>query len=109
MIPPGSAPHLCAVRAWLAWSTAAPLADGPAFRPIDRHGNVGTTRLSDRAVTIVVRRAAERAGLDSTAYSGRSLRLGMIRAAAAVGAPDEGIMLQTGHRTRRLVRSYREG
>jgi site-specific recombinase XerD len=109
VIPPGSAPHLCAVRAWRAWSTLASLGDGPAFRPIDRHGHVGATRLSDRAVTIVVRRAAERAGLDATAYSGRSLRLGMIRTAAAVGAPDEGIMLQTGHRSRRLVRSYREG
>jgi site-specific recombinase XerC len=106
-IPPGSRPHLCAVRAWRAWSSAAQLDDGPAFRPVDRHGNVAETRLSDRAVTIVVRRALTGAGLDAAAYSGRSLRLGMIRAAAAVGATDEGIMLQTGHRSRRLVRAYR--
>lgn len=107
-IPPGSRPHLCAVRAWRAWSCAAALVGGPAFRPVDRHGHVGSTRLSDRAVTIVVRRAVAGAGLDANAYSGRSLRLGMIRAAAAVGASDEHIMLQTGHRSRRLVRSYRQ-
>lgn len=107
-IPPGSRPHLCAVRAWRTWSSIATLGDGPAFRPIDRHGNVGATRLSDRAVTIVVRRAAAGAGLDADAYSGRSLRLGMILAAAAVGSSDELIMSQTGHRTRRLVRSYRQ-
>jgi site-specific recombinase XerC len=108
-IPAGSRPHLCAVRAWRAWSSVTALDDGPAFRPVDRHGNVAAARLSDRAVTIVVRRAAERAGLDAHAYSGRSLRLGMILAAAAVGASDEGIMQQTGHRSRRLVRSYRQG
>lgn len=107
VIPPGSRPHLCAVRAWNAWTAAAGLAEGPAFRGIDRHGHVGATRLSDRAVTIVVRRAAVAAGLDADAYSGRSLRLGMILSAAAVGASDEGIMHHTGHRSRRLVRAYR--
>jgi site-specific recombinase XerC len=108
VIPAGSRPHVCAVRAWRAWSSVAALGDGPAFRAVDRHGNVSATRLSDRAVTIVVRRAAERAGLDASAYSGRSLRLGLVLAAAAVGASDEGIMHQTGHRSRRLVRSYRQ-
>ncbi len=108
VIPPGSRPHLCAVRAWQAWTAAAGLDDGPAFRPIDRHDHVGTTRLSDRAVTIVVRRAAAGAGLDADAYSGRSLRLGMILSAAAVGASDEVIMHHTGHRSRRLVRAYRD-
>jgi site-specific recombinase XerC len=107
-IPPGSQPHLCAVRAWRAWSVAAHLDAGPAFRPIDRHGNIGVTRLSDRSVTIVVRRAAGAAGLDADAYSGRSLRLGMILAATAVGASDAQIAHQTGHRTRRLVRAYQQ-
>ncbi len=65
------------------------------------------SRLSDRGVTIVVRRAADAAGLDADAYTGRSLRLGMILTAAAVGASDEHIMHHTGHRSRRLVRAYR--
>lgn len=107
VIPPGSRPHLCAVRAWTAWTTAAGLERGPAFRAVDRHGHVGTSRLSDRTVTIVVRRAAAGAGLDADAYSGRSLRLGMILSAAAVGASDERIMHHTGHRSRRVVRAYR--
>ncbi|HLM18963.1 MAG TPA: site-specific integrase [Acidimicrobiia bacterium] len=108
VIPPGSQPHLCAVRAWNAWTASTGLGDGPAFRAIDRHGHVSATRLSDRAVTIVVRRAATGAGLDPDAYSGRSLRLGMILSAAAVGASDEHIMHHTGHRSRRLVRAYRD-
>jgi hypothetical protein len=85
----------------------ARVTDGPAFRPIDRHGNIRGLRLSDRAVTLIVQRAAARAGLDGTRYTGRSLRRGMILAAAAVGASDDGIMAQTGHRSRRLVREYR--
>ena len=64
-------------------------------------------RLSDRAVTTIVQRAAARAGLPRPErFTGRSLRLGMILAAAAVGTPDEGIMAHTGHRSKRLVRAY---
>ena len=90
-----------------AWNVAAGLAEGPAFGAFDRHGHVGATRLSDRAFTIVVRRAAVAAGLDADAYSGRSLRLGMILS-AAVGASDEGIMHHTGHRSQHLVRAHRD-
>jgi site-specific recombinase XerD len=108
VVPPGSVPLTCAVRAWTAWLRASGLEDGPAFRPVDRHDNVRPLRLSDRAVTLVVQRAAARAGLDATRYTGRSLRRGMILAAAAVGASDAGIMAQTGHRSRRLVRAYRQ-
>jgi len=105
-IPPGSQPHLGAGRAWTRWLARSGLRDGPLFRPVDRHGNVGTTRLSDRAVTTVVQRAATGAGLAAD-YSGRSLRLGMVLTAAAAGASDEGIIGQTGHRSVRLVREYR--
>lgn len=107
VIPRGPQPHLCASRAWLRWVTGAGLRGGPAFAPIDRHGNVGTTRLSDRAVNPIVRRAAAGAGLDPARWSGRSLRLGLVLAAAAAGATDAEIMQQTGHRSGRLVREYR--
>jgi len=108
-IPPGSAPHVCAVRAWRRWLDHLFVPCGPAFRAVDQHGHVGTTRLSDRAVTIIVRRAAARAGLDPEMYTGRSLRLGLVLAAASAGASDVAIMRQTGHRTRRLVRAYVDG
>jgi site-specific recombinase XerC len=108
-IPRGSAPHVCAVRAWRRWREHLFAPCGPAFRAVDRHGHVGAARLSDRAVTIIVRRAAARAGLDPDLYTGRSLRLGLVLAAASAGASDAAIMRQTGHRTRRLVRSYVDG
>jgi len=109
-VPPGSSEVTCAVRAWERWRSAAgvSLEGGPAFRPIDRHGNLSSTRLSDRAVTTIVQRVARTAGLARPErYTGRSLRLGMILAAADRGTPVEGIMAHTGHRSKRLVTGYR--
>jgi integrase len=104
LVPIGSAKATCGVTAWKEWIRVAQLRSGPAFRPIDRHGNVSDRRLSDRAVDLIVRRAAARAGI--AGLSGDSMRRGMVDAAAAVGATPEGIMVQTGHRSRRLVRDY---
>lgn len=96
-IPYGSDSETCPVRAVRAWIEAAGIADGPVFRPVDRHGNVATSRLSGRAVALVVKRAAERAGLDASAYAGHSLRAGFVTTAAANGASERAIARQTGH------------
>jgi len=106
VVPFGSARELCAVAAWKAWRKAAGIDAGPAFRAVDRHGRVGHGALGEQAVTRIVRRAAARAGLSSAQYSGLSLRRGTVQAAAAHGTTDRGIMAQTGHRSRRLVRRY---
>lgn len=56
-------PLLCPRSAWLAWSQAVALREGPAFLPIDRHGRLGAAPLSADAVTAIIARAGERAGL----------------------------------------------
>ena len=106
IVPPGSAPELCAVRAWQEWRAATGRHRGAAFRAIDRHGHVADDALSVRGVTRIVQRAVARAGYDGARYSGRSLRRGMVLAATEHGASERGIMAQTGHRSRRLVRRY---
>jgi hypothetical protein len=58
------------VQAWLAEVGADA---GPLFRSINRHGRVCTGRLSGIDVARVVKKLAERAGLDATAYTGHSL------------------------------------
>ena len=55
---------------------------------------------------MVVKRAAQRAGLDPARYAGHSLRSGLATAAAAGGAPERAIMRQTGHRSVEMVRRY---
>ena len=109
-IPYGSNPATCPVRAVRAWLDTTELTHGALFRPIDRWGNISPARLSDRAVTLVIKRAAERAGLDPIAFSGHSLRAGLATAAAAAGAAYHSIKKQTGHKSDRVLQGYiREG
>ncbi len=70
----------CPVTAWQEWVAAAGLTTGPAFRAIDRSGRLGLTRLGEKAISRIVRRAADRAGLDERRYSALSLRLGVVNA-----------------------------
>jgi integrase len=105
-IPRGHDPETCPVRALQGWLEAAAIDDGPVFRPIDRHGNIASARLSDRAVALIVKRAAEGAGLDPTRYSGHSLRAGFATTAAANGAPERAIANQTGHKSMEVLRRY---
>jgi integrase len=81
VIPYGVDPDLCPVLAWRDWVAAAGLTAGPAFRSVDRDGRLGLTRLGEKAITRIVQRAAERAGLDESRYSALSLRLGMLASA----------------------------
>ncbi|MGH8983055.1 MAG: site-specific integrase [Acidimicrobiia bacterium] len=75
VVPYAADDELCAARAWQTWVAVAGLTAGPAFRAVDRRGRLGLNRLSETSVTRIVRRAAERAGLDEQRYSARSLRL----------------------------------
>lgn len=105
-LPYGSRPHTCPVRALLAWKASSGIAEGPLFRGVDRHGNLQNARLSDRAVALVVKRAAEAAGLDPAQYAGHSLRAGLATSAAMAGASERAIMAQTGHKSVTVARRY---
>lgn len=63
---------------------------GALFRAVHRSGTISDTRLTDRAVALVVKRSAERAGLDSVA--GHFLRAGLITAVAEAGVHERDIM-----------------
>ena len=53
---------------------------GPLFRRIDRHGHIGAGRLSDKAVALILKRAARAAGFDAAELGGHSLRAGLATA-----------------------------
>ncbi|MFN3652635.1 MAG: site-specific integrase [Armatimonadota bacterium] len=105
-IPHGSAAPTCPVRSLQAWMRMAGIESGPLFRGVTRHGQLQPGRLSDRAVALVVKRAAAAAGLDPDLYSGHSLRAGLATSAAAAGASERAIMAQTGHKSVQMVRRY---
>lgn len=105
-IPFGRHALTCPVTAVGDWADMSQISDGALFRPINRHGQIGKDRLGDKAVALVVKRAAQAAGLDSTKYAGHSLRAGLATSAAAAGAQERDIMRQTGHRSVQMLRRY---
>ncbi len=109
-VPYGSNLATCPVRAWRAWLEVSGITEGAAFRPVDRHGHIGATRLRAPAVALVLKRHAARAGLDPGEVAGHSLRAGLATSAAAAGVPERVIAEQTGHKGTAMLRRYiREG
>ena len=105
-IPYGSNPETCPVRVVQCWIEQADISTGPLFRSISRHGRVQPVRLSGVDVARIVKKLAERAGLDPAKYAGHSLRAGPAISAAIAGASERSIMSQTGHRSVQMVRRY---
>jgi len=105
-IPYGSNPETCPVRNLQSWIEQGGVSGGPLFRSINRHGQVQPVGLSGIDVARVVKKLAERAGLDSAKYAGHSLRAGHATSAAIAGASERSIMNQTGHRSVQMVRRY---
>ena len=62
--------------------------------------------ISDKSVALIIKRYAEKAGLDSSKYAGHSLRSGFATTAAEFGAEERNIMAMTGHKTTQMVRRY---
>lgn len=99
----GANPLTCPVRALQDWRLAAGVSVGPVFRPVDRHGRIGSGRLSDKAVALVIKRTAfataKVRGLDDASaehraaqFSGHSLRAAHVTAAAAAGVHERVIL-----------------
>lgn len=96
----------CPVAAIRCWLDIAGITEGPMFRPVDRHGNVGAGRLSGEAVSIVVRERVAAAGIDPAGYSGHSLRAGFATSAAQAGVSTLKIRAQTGHASDAMLARY---
>ncbi|MDC3391223.1 site-specific integrase [Candidatus Pelagibacter sp.] len=62
--------------------------------------------ISDKSVALIIKRYANKAGLDSSRYAGHSLRSGFATTAAEFGAEERNIMAMTGHKTTQMVRRY---
>ncbi|MFB7899923.1 integrase, partial [Streptomyces xiamenensis] len=92
----GKNPDTCPVRAYLTWRAAAAIHGGPAFRPIDRWGHLGSEHLSPAACRDIIARNAERAGV-AVRLTGHSMRAGFITTSRVAGKREEKIRAQSGH------------
>ena len=102
----GTRLETCPVRTLEEWLSTAHIEAGSIFRRMNRWDQVLTERLSPQSVALVVKEAAESAGLDKSRYSGHSLRAGSATQAAKGGAAESAIMRQTGHKSLEMVRRY---
>lgn len=107
-IPYGSNPATCPVRAYKAWIEAAAVTSGPAFRRINRHGQIGTDALCDHSVALIIKRAIvageiangateDEAKAIAAKFAGHSLRSGLATSAATNKAPGHLIQRQLRH------------
>ena len=62
--------------------------------------------ISDKSVSLIIKKYASLAGLDPNKYGGHSLRSGFATSAAESGAEERNIMAMTGHKTTQMVRRY---
>lgn len=96
----------CPVKAVKAWLDSAGIAEGPIFRPVAKGGKVSAARLSADAVAVVVKDAAERAGLEPATFAGHSLRSGFLTSAAKRGASLFKMMDVSRHKSVDTLRGY---
>ena len=73
-----------ALARWISLLASHDIRSGKLFRGIDRHGNI-LDGCTGQTVYRLVRRAAERAGLDHSLYGAHSLRSGFATQAALRG------------------------
>ena len=107
VILPGIHPGTCPVLAVRAWLHVAAITDGPLFRAVGRRREgVAATRLCEKVVADVVKRAANAAGLDEDRFAGHSLRAGFVTSAARAGKSERTIMAMSGHRSTAILRRY---
>jgi integrase len=94
---------MCPVRALEQWFQLSGISEGPVFRPVTRRGHVMPGQLSGDAIASIIKQRVRAIGLDSTLYSGHSLRAGFVTSAARTGTPAWRIKAQTGHTSDALV------
>ena len=88
------------------WIKAAGITSGPIFRPVNRHGQVLPTALTDTSVAAIVKAYAGRAGLDAATFAGHSLRRGFLTSAAHHGATLAKMKAVSRHKSTDVLMGY---
>ena len=84
----------CPVSKLKDWINAKNIKNGKVFN------------ISDKLVSLIIKKYASLAGLDPNKFGGHSLRSGFATSAAEAGAEERNIMAMTGHKTTQMVRRY---
>jgi integrase len=97
----------CPVAALRLWLAEAGISKGPAFRAVDRWGNLSAEPLCDRTVALVVKRLARASAVaDPAVLAGHSLRAGHVTQSLMNGAEEWSAQAQVGHARRETLQTY---
>ena len=96
----------CPVVSLQKWIKISNISSGPLFRRFSKGSKLSENRLTDQTVALIIKSYLQLAGVDSTNYSGHSLRSGFATSAAESGAEERSIMAMTGHKSTEMVRRY---
>jgi integrase len=88
------------------WLDVSRITSGPVFRRVYPTGLLAPNALTGRAVAMIVKRYAAKAGFDVDDLAGHSLRAGFITSAAEAGAPLEKIMEVSHHTSVETLLGY---
>jgi len=105
-LPYSNNPLYCPVLSIQKWIEISEINSGPLFRSLTKGSNLSKKRLSDQTVALIIKKYLELTGIDSTNYSGHSLRSGFATSAAESGVEERIIMAMTGHKSPEMVRRY---
>ena len=98
--------RICPVKALRDWMDILPSSDESVYRSIVKNRQVQSKRLSDSAVSVIIKSHVKKIGLDPENYSGHSLRAGFCTSAAMMGLPEWKIMKQSGHKSHNVMMRY---
>ncbi len=99
-------PEYCPVVSIQRWIKISKINSGPIFRRFLKGSKLSENRLTDQTVALIIKKYLKQAGIDSTDYSGHSLRSGFATSAADSGVEERNIMTMTGHKTTEMIRRY---
>ena len=96
----------CPVTSVRRWLNISKIKKGPLFRRFSKGSKLSENRLTDQTVALIIKQYLDLAGINSSNYSGHSLRSGFATSAAEAGAEERSIMAMTGHKSTEMVRRY---
>ena len=96
----------CPVTSIRRWLNISKIKKGPLFRRFSKGSKLSENRLTDQTVALIIKQYLDLAGINSSNYSGHSLRSGFATSAAEAGAEERSIMAMTGHKSTEMVRRY---
>lgn len=97
---------ICPVQTLKDWLVLLPDQAGPLFRPVAKGGRIGGQRLSDHAISDLVKFYVRRIGLNAEEFSGHSIRAGLVSSCAQAGVASWIIKRTTGHRSEEMLQRY---